>query len=206
MNLAIFASGKGSNCRVIHEHIAAGKLSAKIAIIISNVANAPVLDFARTNNIPCRHLAREQFTEIGEFHDALLRVLSEAQTDLIVLAGYMKKIGAPILQKYYHRVLNIHPALLPAFGGKGMYGISVHRAVLDYGAKISGITVHLVDEEYDHGPIVLQKAIEIDEGETETSLASKIQALEHRYYVEAIRWFADGRVHINGRQVSIISH
>jgi phosphoribosylglycinamide formyltransferase-1 len=151
-------------------------------------------------------LARDQFTEIGEFHDALLRVLSEAQTDLIVLAGYMKKIGAPILQKYFHRVLNIHPALLPAFGGKGMYGNSVHRAVLDYGAKISGITVHLVDEEYDHGPIVLQKAIEIDEGETEASLASKIQALEHRYYVEAIRWFADGRVRINGRQVSIISH
>lgn len=206
MNLAVFASGKGSNCRVIQEHIKAGTLSARIAIIVCNVADAAVLDFARHNAIPHRHLAREQFPTPEEFHDAILYELSHAKVDMIVLAGYMKKVGKPILQRFPNRVLNIHPALLPSFGGKGMYGHHVHRAVLDYGAKISGITIHLVDEAYDHGPVVMQKTVEISEGETEESLADKIQALEHRYYVEAIRWFADDRVRINGRQVSIISH
>ncbi len=203
MNLAVFASGKGSNCRVIHEHIQTGKLAANIGLIISNVKDAPVLEFARKQNIPYQYLSREQFDSADAFHGRLLEALATANTDLIVLAGYLKKIGSPILRHYANRVLNIHPALLPAFGGKGMYGQHVHRAVVDYGAKVSGITIHLVDDEYDHGPVVMQKTVDLDDDETPDTLALKVQELEHRYYVEAIRLFVENRIKVVGRHISI---
>jgi len=203
LNLAIFASGKGSNCRVIYEHIQAGKLRATIGLVISNQADAPVLEFAKDKKIPYQCLARERFSSLEKFHDRLLHELSHADIDLIILAGYMKKIGRPILRQYANRVLNVHPALLPAFGGKGMYGHHVHRAVLDYGAKISGITIHLVDDEYDHGPVVMQKTVDVEDGETVESLAAKVQQLEHQYYVKAIRLFVEKRIEVTERQVSI---
>lgn len=189
--LGILASGSGSNCRAIHKAITDGLCKAQIGVIISNHAEAGVLQYARENHIPAFHIASDQFSEISEFHTAVENCLSQHQVNLVVLAGYMKKIGKPILDIYQNRIINIHPALLPAFGGKGMYGHHVHQAVLDYGAKITGITIHFVDPEYDHGKIILQKAVEVMENDTVESLSTRVLKAEHETYYKAINLFAN---------------
>jgi phosphoribosylglycinamide formyltransferase-1 len=203
LHLGIFASGNGSNARAIAQAIENGKLNAKIALIVSNHSEAGVLEFARQKSIPHAHIASENYDHKDEFNRHIIDVLSRHGVALIVLAGYMKKIGLPLIQAYPDRILNIHPALLPAFGGKGMYGHHVHEAVLAYGAKITGVTVHLVDPEYDHGPIVMQKAIEVSNDDTPETLARRVLALEHETYYQAIRLFAENRIQIIERKVIV---
>jgi formyltetrahydrofolate-dependent phosphoribosylglycinamide formyltransferase len=203
LNLGIFASGNGSNGRAIAQAIDNGQLNAKIGLIVSNVSDAGVLEFARQKSIPHAYIASEQFENKDQFNLHLINVLSQHRIELIVLAGYMKKIGLPLIRAYPDRILNIHPALLPAFGGKGMYGHHVHEAVLDYGAKITGVTVHLVDAEYDHGPIVMQKAIEVRNDDTPEKLAKRVLALEHETYYQAIQLFAENRIQIVARKVLV---
>jgi formyltetrahydrofolate-dependent phosphoribosylglycinamide formyltransferase len=203
VTIGIFASGNGTNCRAIIEAIENGKLDAKVGLIISNNPEAGVLSFAEEKSIPHKILASEQFENKDEFHRQLINVLRHHGVELIVLAGYMKKIGLPLLQAFPDRILNIHPALLPAFGGKGMYGHHVHEAVLEYGAKITGVTVHLVDAEYDHGPIVMQKALDVVNSDTAETLAQRVLALEHETYCQAIQLFAENRVKIIGRKIVI---
>jgi phosphoribosylglycinamide formyltransferase-1 len=120
---------------------------------------------------------------------------------LIVLAGYMKKLPRAVVGAYRHRIINIHPGLLPAFGGKGMYGLNVHKAVIDYGAKVSGITVHFADEEYDHGPIILQETVAVHDDDTPETLAARVLEAEHANFWRAVEAVAQGRVHVDGRRV-----
>jgi formyltetrahydrofolate-dependent phosphoribosylglycinamide formyltransferase len=194
LELAVFASGRGSNFQAIYNAIQNGQLNAQVKVVISNNADAGALDFAREHQLPAVHLSAKSYKSRTEFDEALLEILAQYEVNFIVLAGYMKLIRPKIIQAFRHRILNIHPALLPAFGGKGLYGHFVHEAVLKYGCKVSGVTVHVVDEEYDHGPIVKQACVPVDEDDTPDSLAARILKVEHRIYAEAIQLFAEERV------------
>ncbi|CUT00387.1 phosphoribosylglycinamide formyltransferase-1 [Candidatus Kryptobacter tengchongensis] len=203
MNIAVFASGRGSNLMAIINAIKEGRLNAKVALVISNNSNAGALEIARANGIDALHISRRQFASDEEYIQKLLHELKTRNIELIVLAGYMKKIPPEIVREYQNRILNIHPALLPAFGGPGMYGINVHKAVIDYGVKVTGVTVHIVDEEYDHGPIVMQRVVEVRDDDTPESLAERVLKVEHEIYPQAIELFVEGRVVISGRKVFI---
>ncbi len=207
LRIAVFASGKGSNLRAILDAIQEKRVrGAEVVAVLSNNSDAGALEIAREHGILAIHINRKMFATDDEFDRKLLSVLADAKTNFIVLAGYMKKINPAIVRQYRNRMLNIHPALLPAFGGSGMYGARVHEAVLASGAKYSGATVHIVDDAYDHGPIVLQQQVDIAPGDTPDSLAARIHEVEHKLYPEAIRLFAEGKVTINAHnQVSIAS-
>jgi len=203
LRVAVFASGGGSNLKALIDAVAAGRLHADIVLVVSNKAEAGALQIARDHGIPARHLAREQFESDEAFNAALLDALRQHDVNFVALAGYLKKIDAGVVRAFKHRMLNIHPALLPSFGGKGMYGLNVHKAVLEYGCKVSGVTVHLVDEEYDSGPPVLQRCVPVEDDDTPETLAKRVLAVEHQVYAEALQLFAQNRVEVRGRKVVI---
>ena len=204
MNIAVFASGRGSNFQAILKAIDAGLLPAQIVVLISNKSDAGAMEIARAHNIATQHLSQKKFSSEEAFADAMLEVLEENHAEFIALAGYLKKIPAQVIRQYRNRIVNIHPALLPSFGGEGMYGHRVHEAVIASGEKISGATVHLVDEEYDRGPIVLQKTVAIVPDDTPESLAAKVLKIEHEIFSLALKAFAEGRVRIEGRKAWIM--
>ena len=204
MNIAVFASGRGSNVQAILKAIQDGRLPASVCLLISNNSSAGALEIARTAGIPALHRSLRQFPTQESFDDDLLATLENHHVNLIALAGYMKKLSPGIISRYRNRIVNIHPALLPAFGGPGMYGIHVHEAVLRSGAKISGVTVHVVDEEYDHGLIVAQETVRVDPADTPESLAAKVLRLEHDLYPRVLAAFAEDRVRIEGATAWIL--
>ena len=204
LQIAVFASGRGSNFLAIHDAITSGTIrNAAIVVVVSNNSDAGALAAARERGISALHISSRQFDDVRAFRAGLLAALERHGVNFIALAGYMKKVDAEIVRAYRHRIVNIHPALLPAFGGPGMYGMHVHDAVIASGARESGATVHLVDEEYDRGAIVLQERVAIAEGETSESLAAKVLAVEHALYPRVIGLFAEGRVRVEGHQVII---
>lgn len=197
LKIAVFASGKGSNLKAIIDAINSKELSnVEITCVISNRKDAGALEIARVNGIPAYFLNLKDFSSEEEFVSEVLQVLQRHSVNFIVLAGYLKLLNPLIVKSFRNRILNIHPALLPKYGGKGMYGLNVHRAVLANGEKYSGVTVHIVDEEYDHGPIIMQEKVEISPDETPESLEKKIQLVEHRIYPQAIKLFADEKIKI----------
>lgn len=199
LRLAVCASGGGTNFQAILDAIERGALSAAVALCVSNRPDAGALDRARRRDIPTAVLDPS-----APAHEAtLLDTLDTHAVNFIALAGYLRKIPSGVVDRFRHRMTNIHPALLPAFGGEGMYGMHVHRAVLDYGARWSGATVHLVDESYDTGPIVLQEPVPVYPDDTPDALAARVLEVEHRLYPEALRLFAEGRIRCEGRTVHI---
>lgn len=205
MNIAVFASGRGSNFQAILHAIDTGLLPANVALLISNKSDAGAWDIARSRNIPTRHLSQKLFPWEDACADAMLKELSEHKIDCIALAGYMKKIPDRVIQQYRNRIFNIHPALLPLFGGVGMYGHHVHEAVIARGVKVSGATVHVVDEEYDCGPIVIQKTVDVLRDDTPESLATKVLNIEHEIFPLALKAYAEGRLIIEGKKAWITS-
>jgi len=203
IRLAVFASGRGSNLESIINHINTGQLDAKVAVVISNNSKSGALEMARHNNIPAHHISGIHFENEEVFINHVLQVLEKYDSQLVVLAGYMKKVPVRIIQSFKHRILNIHPALLPCFGGKGLYGKYVHDAVLEYGCKVSGATVHIVDEEYDTGPPVYQQCVPVRNDDTPETLAARILKVEHEIYPKAIQLFAENRVTVQGRKTII---
>jgi phosphoribosylglycinamide formyltransferase-1 len=203
LKLGILASGRGSNFQAIWNSIQAGQLHAQVQVVISNNADAGALDFARTQGLPAVHLARNQYDSKESFVQAFLKTLDDYEVNFIVLAGYMKLLSPEIVRAFRNRIINIHPALLPAFGGKGMYGHFVHEAVLAQGCKISGVTVHLVNEEYDQGPIVAQQCVPVLEPDTPESLAARVLKVEHIIFSQALQLFAEERVEVAGRRAVI---
>jgi len=203
MNIGVFASGRGSNFQAILDAIQQDLLPARVTLVLSNKGDAGALEIARTHSLPAIHLSQKQFPDEDSFASAMLDALTKHDVHIIALAGYLKKIPAIVVRRYRNRILNIHPALLPSFGGAGMYGHFVHEAVIASGAKLSGATVHLVDEEYDRGPIVLQKAVPVEEHDTPDSLAAKVLKIEHEIYPLALKAFAEQKVTINERSVWI---
>jgi phosphoribosylglycinamide formyltransferase-1 len=203
MNIAVFASGRGSNFQAILSAIDEGRLRARVTLLVSNNSGAGALDLARSQNIPAFHFSQKQFGSEEAYVQQLLDLLQRHSIELIALAGYMKKIPSAVIKRYRNKILNVHPALLPAFGGSGMYGHHVHEAVIAAGVKVTGATVHLVDEEYDRGPIVHQKTIEVLSTDTAESLAAKVLRIEHEIYPEALAAFVSRRIKIEGRKVWI---
>ncbi len=203
MRIAVFASGGGTNFQAILDAIQRGELPAEVCLLVTDRPTAGAIERARTHEIPVAILPPVEYETEEAYIHTLLERLDEHRINFIALAGYLKKIPAEIVQRYYGRMINIHPSLLPAFGGKGMYGIRVHRAVLEYGAQWTGATVHLVDEEYDHGAIILQEPVPVFPGDTPEELAARVLRVEHRLYPRALCLFAEGRIEINGRTVTI---
>jgi phosphoribosylglycinamide formyltransferase-1 len=195
LNIAVFGSGRGSNFRAILTAMQQGRIpNATIVLVVSNNSTSGILEIACTNTIPALHLSEKQFSSVTEFEERLLATLALHKVNFIVLAGYMKRVPRSVVSAFRHRIINIHPALLPKFGGQGMYGMHVHEAVIAANEHFSGATVHFVDEEYDRGAIILQKQVVVEPRETPSSLAEKILAVEHEIYPEAIRLVASGEV------------
>ncbi len=204
MNISVFASGRGSNFQSIVSACKKGELPARIVVLITNRADAGARDIAMKEQIPSVHISRNQFASDDEYSRHLLTTLKQYNTEYIALAGYLKKIPAEIVREYRYRILNIHPALLPLFGGSGMYGHHVHEAVLASGMKVSGATVHFVDEEYDRGPILIQQCVPIDRNDSVKTLAAKVLKVEHTIYPLALKALAEQRVIIEGTKAWII--
>jgi len=203
LRLAVFASGGGSNFQSILDAIDRGDLAATAALVVTDRDGIGALDRARRHDIPTAIIRPADFTDAEEFGQALLEALDGHGVNFVALAGYLKHVPPTVVRAFRHRMLNVHPSLLPAFGGPGFYGRRVHEAALDYGVRWSGATVHLVDEAYDTGPIVLQDVVPVRPDDTPATLAARVLAVEHRLYPEALRLFADGRVRIEGRRVRI---
>ncbi len=204
MRLGVFVSGGGTNLQAIIDAIEDGRLSADLALVLSSKRDAFALERAKKHNIPGVFISSKQFSERDEFVHRMLSLLEEYKVDFIALAGYLRKVPPEVVREFRNRMTNIHPALLPSFGGKGMFGIRVHQAVLEYGCKVTGVSVHIVDEEYDHGPIVAQECVPVRDDDTPETLARRVLEVEHRLYPKALNWFAEGKVVIEGRRVRIL--
>ena len=201
LRLAVFISGTGRTLKNLLERILSEQLSAEIVVVVSSVSNVVGLQYAEEESIPVEIVERCQYGSLTEFSEANFDVCRAARADYVVLAGYLRRLEIP--NDFENRVLNIHPSLIPSFCGKGYYGNIVHSKALEYGVKVSGCTVHFVDQEYDNGPIILQKAVEVYEGDTPNTLNDRVFAAECHAYPEAIELLAQGRVTVKGRIVKI---
>lgn len=202
IRLAVLLSGSGTTLQNFIDRIAAGTLDARIEIVIASRPDAGGLERARRHLIPTAVVVRKAYDSPEAFSAAINAILRDYTIDLICLAGFLSLyLPDP---EICPRVLNIHPALIPAFCGKGFYGHRVHEAVLAYGAKVSGATVHFVDEQYDHGPIVIQRAVPVLDDDTPETLAARVKTVEDEIYPEAIQAIAEGRVHVEGRLVRVV--
>jgi phosphoribosylglycinamide formyltransferase 1 len=202
VRIGVLASGGGTNLQAIMDACDAGEIAGEVVVVISDNPDALALERARKKKIPAvaiptKGLKREEHEKL--VHEALVKERAE----LVALAGYMRIITPWLVGKYENRMMNIHPALLPAFGGSGMHGEKVHKAVLDHGCKVSGCTVHFVSTDVDGGPIILQEPIYVLENDTPDSLANRIHPLEHKIYPKAIALYAAGKLRVEGRRVRI---
>ena len=203
--LGVLASGGGTNLQAILDRSASGRLPAHVGVVIGNNSRSGALARARRAGIPACHLSGRTHPQPGALDRAITDTLGSHGVDLVVLAGYMKKLGPVTLENFKDRIINMHPALLPAFGGRGMFGDRVHEAVVRSGADVSGATVHLVDGDYDTGPVILQRSVRVAPEETPESLARKVLAVEHELFSEVIGLFAEGRISVDGRKVRILN-
>ncbi len=194
MKLGFFASHNGSNMQAIIAACRAHRIAAEPVLVISNNPESGALQYARESGIPAYHLSRVTHPEAAALEQASLRVLDEHGVDLVILAGFMRKLGPGLVRTYQHRIVNIHPSLLPAYGGRGMYGKKVHQAVLAAGERETGATVHLVDKDYDTGPVLAQCRVKIRPGDTIKHLAARVQRQEHRLYVSTVAGIVAGEI------------
>jgi phosphoribosylglycinamide formyltransferase-1 len=201
LRVAVFLSGSGTSLENLFETIDRGELAAEVALVISSKPGAFGLERARRRGVPAVAISRKQLRDIGAFNDAIHAELAKYDVELVVLLGFLSLFE--LRGKFEGRTLNVHPALIPAFCGKGFYGRRVHEAVLEAGVKLSGATVHFVDEEYDKGPIIAQEAVPVREDDTPESLAQRVQAAERRLVPQAISLIAAGRVRIEGGRTHI---
>lgn len=201
MNVAVFASGNGSNFQTLIDKHKEGVLPVTFTLMIGNNSKANAFKRASDYNIPTKHIAPSHFESYKDYVTELLKLLETHSVELIVLAGYMKMIPSDVIQRFRNRIVNIHPALLPAFGGQGMYGMHVHRAVVEYGAKVTGITVHFVDEDYDHGPVIFQDTVAVCSDDTPEEVAQKVLKVEHNSLWKVIKAIAEERITIEGRRI-----
>lgn len=199
--LVVLASGRGSNLQAIMDAIDAGKLPAEIACVIADRPEAKALERARARGIPAAMLDYRAIADRDLYHSLLADKLDELRPDLIVLAGYMRLMPADIVRRYRWKIVNIHPSLLPAFPG-----MRPHQQAIEYGVKVSGCTVHFVDEGVDTGPIIKQAVVPVRDDDTPETLAARILVEEHRIYPEAIRLVLEGKLRVEGRRVIGADH
>ena len=192
--IAVFVSGGGSNFKAIHHQIKQGKIPGEIVLVISNNPNCGAIEYANENSISHMIINETRYPNPHTRCQLLSDTCLKAEINLICLAGYMKMLPPAFVKQYENKILNIHPGLLPEFGGKGYFGMQVHEAVIDSGKRESGATVHFVDEIYDHGPIILQKKVEVLETDTAESLAARILKLEHELFPEVVKAFCENKI------------
>ena len=198
IRIAVLASGRGTNLQAIIDKIKDGKINGQIIIVISDNPEAYALKRANNNQIETQVVCYRQYQRKREYEQEILRLLKNYNIDLIVLAGYMRLLSPAFIKEYRYRIINIHPALLPSFPG-----LHAQRKALEYGVKISGCTVHFVDEGMDTGPIILQKSVEVKQSDDEESLSNRILKYEHQLLPEAIRLFAQNKIQIQDNKVFI---
>ncbi len=201
LQIAILLSGSGTSLENLLEKIDAGEVPGEVRVVIASKTKAFGLERARRRGIPALPIPRKQHPDVSEFNDAIHAVLEKYEIDLVLLLGFLSPFETR--GRFEARTINVHPALIPAFCGKGFYGHRVHEAVLESGVKVTGATVHFVDAEYDHGPIILQEAVDVRDDDTPESLAERVQAVERRLVPEAVRLFAESKLSIEGRWVRI---
>jgi formyltetrahydrofolate-dependent phosphoribosylglycinamide formyltransferase len=201
LNLAVLVSGAGTTLQNLVDRIADGSLDARIAVVIASKPGLAGLKRAADAKLMSFVVDRGDYTECPTFSRQVFKLCDDAAVDLVCLGGWLCLLEIP--PAYVGRVMNIHPALLPCFGGKGMYGSKVHEAVIAHGCKVSGCTVHFVDGQYDNGPIILQRTCPVLDDDTPQTLAHRVFEQEKIAYPEAIRLFAEGRLHIEGRRVQV---
>lgn len=192
--LAILVSGRGSNMLALIEACEESRLQASIELVVSNNADSLALVSAKEKGIDVAHLSSRTHPDADALDVAMKESFEKHQVDYVLLAGFMKKIGSKTLNAYKNRMINIHPSLLPKFGGKGMFGLNVHRAVIEAGEKETGVTIHLVNGEYDEGAILAQQKVEVVAGESAESLAAKVLKVEHALFAETIQKIIDGSI------------
>jgi phosphoribosylglycinamide formyltransferase-1 len=200
--IAVLISGGGTTLKNLLEKIESGRVTAAVALVIASSPKAGGLRFAKEVNIPSLVIEQRSFADRGAFSRAIFDECRKAAVDLVVMGGFLKRLDIP--PDYANRVVNIHPGLIPAFCGQGFYGHRVHEAVLEYGAKLSGCTIHYADNEYDHGPVILQKAVPVLGDDTPEKLAARVFEAECEAYPEAIQLIAEGRVKLEGRRVKVL--
>lgn len=201
--LAVMVSGGGTDLQSVIDGVQSGKIPAEIAVVISSKPGVYALERAKKAGIPGIVICKKDYADEQAFFDANLGALREYGAEGVVLAGYLSILGRQMIEAYPNKIINIHPSLIPSFCGKGYYGLRVHQAVLDYGAKVSGATVHFVDEGADTGPIILQQAVSVLPEDTAESLQQRILEAEHEILPEAVALFCAGRLLVQGRKVTI---
>lgn len=206
LKLGILVSGGGTNLQAIIDKIKSGYLSScRIVTVVSSREGVYALERAQRNDIPNTCISKKSFADVEDFDCAMLKHFKKYEVELVVLAGYLSMLGEGFVNEYRNRIINIHPALIPSFCGKGYYGIAPHVKALEYGVKVTGATVHFVDYEYDSGPIILQKAVAVMEDDTPESLQQRVmREAEWELLPQAIRLYSEGRLEIEGRRVRIL--
>ncbi|WP_333785226.1 phosphoribosylglycinamide formyltransferase [Thermocrinis sp.] len=198
MNIGVLVSGRGSNLQALIDAYKAGKIEGSIALVISDNPNAYAIERCKRHGIPYQIVLRQDFTSKKDFEREMVRLLKEREVELVVLAGFMRVLSKEFLDAFPMRVINIHPSLIPAF-----QGLNAQKQALDYGAKITGCTVHFVSQELDNGPVIIQACVPITPEDTEDSLSEKILKFEHKILPQAVKWISEGRVKIDGRKVVV---
>ncbi len=196
VKLGFLASGRGSNMLAIIDNCNTEKLNAEPVVVISNNADAGALEYAREAGIPAFHLSSKTHKDDSVLDEEITNTLETHKVDWVILAGYMKKIGPGLIEEFKGKIFNIHPSLLPKHGGQGMYGLHVHEAVLASGESETGVTIHMVDGEYDQGRILSQKRVPVEEGDDAATLAARVLKVEHELYSETLQGVIEGRVRL----------
>lgn len=202
-NLAVFASGTGTNFLAIQKKIVKKIIPARITLLITNKTDIKSIDIAKKYHIDHFVFSEKDYSNKEEYAQVLLKKLIEYKIDYIILAGYLKIIPRKIIQQFNKRIVNIHPALLPKFGGTGMYGIHVHEAAIQANEKESGLTVHFVDEKYDHGPIIIQKKVPVIKNDTPEKLQKRILTWEHKVYPYVVKLLCEDKIRLVNDKVVI---
>lgn len=205
-NIAVFVSGSGSDFQSVADGINNGTIkNGKIKLLISSKAGVYALERAEKMNIPSYVFAKKDYETIDVMYDEIIKLLKENDIDLIVLAGFLGILNEKIVKTYENKIINIHPSLIPSFCGMGYYGLKVHSAVIEYGVKLTGATVHFVNENADEGAIILQRAVEVAYDDTPESLQQKVLEVEHKLLPEAVKLFCDDKIVVDKRKVKILN-
>lgn len=205
INIAVLVSGGGTNMQAVIDHTEKGDINGEIKVVISSNSKAFALERAAKHHIGSFYIGKENYPDIEKRTDAIIKILEDRNIGLVILAGYMSILDSKFIDRFRNKIINIHPSLIPSFCGKGYYGQKVHQAVLDYGVKLTGATVHFVDEEADTGPVILQQAVEVKDDDTVETLATRVLEVEHQLLPKAVQLFCDGKLSLEGRRVRILA-
>ena len=201
--IVVFASGTGSNFKNIKKYIDKDQIQGKIVLLVSNNSQCGAIDFAKSNNIDYKIINNLRYEDEKNKNKEYELVLNSYKTDLILLAGFIKKIPKNIISIYKNKIMNIHPSLLPKYGGGGYFGMNVHRAVIKNREQITGVTIHFINEKYDKGPIIMQQHIKVNDSDTPETLSSRVLKIEHKIYPKAVRAFCLNKINIKNNQITI---